>query len=55
MPSLYDDVITASQQCGFNSQHREQSTQIASAVGMVAAGFGVTIVPDWIRDLHSRA
>jgi len=53
-PVLYDDVIAACQHCGFSPQLGEQSTQVASAVSMVAAGFGVTIVPNSIRDLHPQ-
>ncbi|ALL70306.1 LysR family transcriptional regulator (plasmid) [Paraburkholderia caribensis MBA4] len=51
-PVLYDDVISACQRAGFSPQLGQESTQVASAVNMVAAGFGVTVVPHSIRQLH---
>jgi DNA-binding transcriptional LysR family regulator len=53
-PVLYDDVISACKRCGFSPQLAQESTQVASAVSMVAAGFGVTVVPNSIRDVHPR-
>ncbi|MEX3982514.1 LysR family transcriptional regulator [Paraburkholderia sp. EG287A] len=51
-PVLYDDVISACQCAGFSPQLGQESTQVASAVSMVAAGFGVTVVPHSIQQLH---
>ncbi|MBP0594090.1 LysR family transcriptional regulator [Paraburkholderia sp. LEh10] len=51
-PVLYDDVISACQRAGFSPHLGQESTQVASAVSMVAAGFGVTVVPHSIRQLH---
>lgn len=53
-PVLYDDVIMACQRSGFSPQLGQEATQVASSVSMVAAGFGVSIVPNSIRDLHPR-
>jgi DNA-binding transcriptional LysR family regulator len=51
-PVLYDDVISACQRAGFSPKLGQESTQVASAVSMVAAGFGITVVPDSIRLVH---
>ena len=48
-PVLYDEVMSACQRAGFSPQLGQESTQVASAVSMVAAGFGVSIVPESIR------
>ncbi|MGF6918461.1 LysR family transcriptional regulator [Paraburkholderia sp. 40] len=50
-PVLYDEVISACQRAGFSPLLGQESTQVASAVSMVAAGFGVSIVPHSIRQL----
>jgi DNA-binding transcriptional LysR family regulator len=52
-PVLYDEVISACQRAGFSPQLGQESTQVASAVSMVAAGFGVSIVPSSIRQVHA--
>jgi DNA-binding transcriptional LysR family regulator len=52
-PVLYDEVISACQRAGFSPQLGQESTQVASAVSMVAAGFGVSIVPNSIRQVHA--
>jgi DNA-binding transcriptional LysR family regulator len=51
-PVLYDDVIAACQRAGFSPEIGQESTQVASAVSMVSAGFGITLVPDSIQHLH---
>ncbi|SKC88379.1 DNA-binding transcriptional regulator, LysR family [Burkholderia sp. YR290] len=50
-PVLYDEVMSACQRAGFSPQLGQESTQVASAVSMVAAGFGVSIVPESIRQV----
>ncbi|HWJ41063.1 MAG TPA: LysR family transcriptional regulator [Candidatus Limnocylindrales bacterium] len=50
-PVLYDEVMSACQRAGFSPQLGQESTQVASAVSMVAAGFGVSIVPQSIRQV----
>ncbi len=50
-PVLYDEVMSACQRAGFSPQLGQESTQVASAVSMVAAGFGVSIVPHSIRQV----
>ncbi|MFU9138148.1 MULTISPECIES: LysR family transcriptional regulator [unclassified Erwinia] len=44
-PSLYEMVIAACLRAGFQPKPGQQSPQILPAIGMVAAGFGFTIVP----------
>ncbi|CAB3809938.1 HTH-type transcriptional regulator BenM [Paraburkholderia ultramafica] len=52
-PALYDEVISACQRAGFTPLLGQESTQVASAVSMVAAGFGVSVVPNSIRQVHA--
>ncbi|MEA3118109.1 MAG: hypothetical protein QOI13_1379 [Paraburkholderia sp.] len=52
-PVLYDEVISACQRAGFSPRLGQESTQVASAVSMVAAGFGISIVPHSIRQVHA--
>ncbi|MEI2266847.1 LysR family transcriptional regulator [Erwinia sp. CGal63] len=44
-PSLYELVISACLRAGFQPHTGQQSPQISSSIGMVAAGFGFAIVP----------
>ncbi|WP_147200428.1 LysR family transcriptional regulator [Pantoea sp. MBD-2R] len=44
-PSLYELVLSACLRAGFQPHTGQQSPQISSSVGMVAAGFGFAIVP----------
>ncbi|NKG28633.1 LysR family transcriptional regulator [Erwinia rhapontici] len=48
-PSLYEVIISACLRAGFQPDGVQQSPQISSGVSMVAAGFGITIVPDSLR------
>lgn len=48
-PSLYEVIISACLRAGFQPDGVQQSPQISSSVSMVAAGFGITIVPDSLR------
>lgn len=45
-PSLYEVVISACLRAGFQPHTGQQSPQISSSIGMVAAGFGFAIVPE---------
>ncbi|CNI35728.1 LysR family transcriptional regulator [Yersinia vastinensis] len=44
-PGLFDAIISACYRAGFQPTLGQQSPQMASAIGMVAAGFGFTLVP----------
>lgn len=44
-PGLYDAVMAAFQRAGFSPNLGQEAPQISSIVYMVAAGFGVSVVP----------
>ncbi len=44
-PGLHDTIISACHDAGFNPTLRQDAPQIVSAIPMVAAGFGISIVP----------
>lgn len=50
-PSLYEVIISACLRAGFQPERFQQSPQISSAISMVAAGFGISIVPDSLRSI----
>jgi DNA-binding transcriptional LysR family regulator len=52
-PDLYDSIISACRSAGFSPQIEMESPQISSTVNMVAAGFGVTLIPASIRQIHA--
>jgi len=43
--SLYDDILQACRQAGFELQVTQEAPQIPSVVNLVAAGLGVSVVP----------
>lgn len=45
-PSLYELVLSACLRAGFQPHKGQQSPQISSSLGMVAAGFGFAVVPE---------
>ncbi|CAH0249303.1 HTH-type transcriptional regulator CatM [Erwinia aphidicola] len=51
-PSLYEVIISACLRAGFQPDSVQQSPQISSAINMVAAGFGITIIPDSLRSIQ---
>ncbi|CAK9886830.1 MAG: HTH-type transcriptional regulator BenM [Candidatus Erwinia impunctatus] len=48
-PSLYELIVSACLRAGLQPDKGQQAPQIASALSMVAAGFGFTIVPESLR------
>lgn len=50
-PSLYEVIISTCLHAGFQQDAVQQSPQISSAVSMVAAGFGISIVPESLRSI----
>jgi DNA-binding transcriptional LysR family regulator len=52
-PSNYDSVIAACHRAGFSPKLGQEAPQIVSAVPMVAAGLGVSIVPQSIGRIHA--
>jgi len=51
-PSLYEVIISSCLRAGFQPDNVQQSPQISSAINMVAAGFGITIIPDSLRSIQ---
>ncbi|MEM6052244.1 LysR family transcriptional regulator [Erwinia sp. P7711] len=51
-PSLYEMIISACLRAGFQPRNGQQAPQIASAIGMVASGFGFTLVPESLVCIH---
>ena len=52
-PSNYDSVIAACHRAGFTPKLGQEAPQIVAAVPMVAAGLGVSIVPQSIGRIHA--
>ncbi|CAN0626037.1 HTH-type transcriptional regulator BudR [Burkholderia multivorans] len=53
-PDLYDAIVGACRAAGFTPAIGMESPQISSAVNMVAAGFGVTLIPESVRQVQAR-
>jgi len=53
-PDLYDSIISACHAAGFNPAISMESPQISSTVNMVAAGFGVTLIPSSMRQIQAE-
>lgn len=51
-PDLHDSIIGACRQAGFAPSIGMESPQISSAANLVAAGFGVAVVPASIRQVQ---
>ncbi len=54
-PHLFDAVLAACRQAGFEPRLGQTTPQIASIVHLVAAGFGVAIVPESMSQLGPEA
>ncbi|MGR8925349.1 LysR family transcriptional regulator [Rhizobium leguminosarum] len=52
--ALYDAVIGACQKEGFSPRIVQEAPQMTSTVSLVAAGVGVTLVTESMRQLHSE-
>jgi DNA-binding transcriptional LysR family regulator len=52
-PGLYDRIIASCQSAGFSPALGQEAPQISSIVHQVAAGFGVSIVPQSIAQIHA--
>jgi DNA-binding transcriptional LysR family regulator len=51
-PGLHDAIIASCQRAGFSPKLGKDAPQISTTVQMVAAGFGVSIVPQSIMQLR---
>ncbi|SCK19902.1 LysR substrate-binding domain-containing protein [Vogesella sp. LIG4] len=52
-PGLYDRMIATIQQAGFSPKLGQEAPQIVSTVPMVAAGFGIALVPASVRQIQT--
>ncbi len=52
-PGLYDSIIAACQLAGFSPMLGQEAPQISSIVHLVAAGFGISIVPQSLEQIHA--
>jgi DNA-binding transcriptional LysR family regulator len=53
-PNLHDSMISACRAAGFTPIIGMESPQISSTPNLVAAGFGVTLIPASIRQIHAE-
>jgi DNA-binding transcriptional LysR family regulator len=53
-PGLYDRIIASCRRVGFSPTLGQEAPQISSIVHQVAAGFGVSIVPQSIAQIHAE-
>jgi DNA-binding transcriptional LysR family regulator len=51
-PGLYDAIIAACQRAGFSPKVSDEALRLPSPLNFVAAGLGVSIVPDSLRRLN---
>ena len=51
-PGLYDSIITACRGAGFSPRVGQEAPRIVSTLNLVAAGLGVSVVPDSLRRLQ---
>jgi DNA-binding transcriptional LysR family regulator len=54
-PRLFDAVLTACREAGFNMQIAHEVDNLYTACALVAAGLGVCFVPAGIQEKHSNA
>jgi DNA-binding transcriptional LysR family regulator len=51
-PGMYDSIFAACAQAGFSPKVGQEAPQVVSVMPMVAAGFGVSIVPRSFSEIH---
>ncbi|GCE50832.1 LysR family transcriptional regulator [Thermosporothrix hazakensis] len=51
-PGLYDTIINLCQQAGFHPRVAQEAIRMETHVGLVAAGFGVSLVPASLQQLQ---
>jgi DNA-binding transcriptional LysR family regulator len=51
---LYDAIYAACQRAGFRPRIGQEAPQMASIVSLVAAGFGISLVPESMRHIHTE-
>lgn len=50
-PGMYDKIVHACRRAGFSPQVVQEASEVQTVLGLVAAGVGVTLVPDQFRQL----
>ena len=53
-PGLYDSIIASCQRAGFSPTLGQEAPQISSTVHLVAAGFGIAVVPQSLEQIHAH-
>jgi DNA-binding transcriptional LysR family regulator len=53
-PGLYDNIIAACLSCGFSPIVGQEAPMLVSTLSLVAAGLGITIVPDSLARLETN-
>lgn len=53
-PGFYDSILAAYQQSGATPPLGQQAPQIAGTIPLVAAGLGVSVVPESLKQLHTE-
>ncbi len=53
-PGLYDSIIAGCQRAGFSPALGQEAPQISSIVHLVAAGFGISIVPQSLEQIRAE-
>ena len=51
-PGLYDAIIASCQRAGFSPILGEEGMQVASIISLVAAGFGISVVPRAVEQIR---
>lgn len=53
-PMLHDEIVSACRQAGFEPMLGQQAPQLSSVVSLVAAEFGVSLVPASVSQFHAE-
>ncbi len=53
-PGMHDAIIASCQRAGFSPKLGQEASQTVSIIHMVAAGFGVSIVPRSLEQIHAE-
>jgi DNA-binding transcriptional LysR family regulator len=53
-PEVYDDIVLACRRAGFSPKIVQQAPEVASALNLIAAGEGVSIVPASMRHMQPQ-
>jgi DNA-binding transcriptional LysR family regulator len=53
-PAAHDSLMAACEDAGFSPRIIQQAPQMATAINLVAAGIGLTVVPASLKHIHPR-